>query len=112
MPLHDPHAAFEAGRRLFNQRRYFDAHEVWEDVWREAHGERKRLLQGLIQVAVALHHFTQENRRGAASLLARAEPKLDGDHGFVVDVAALRRSVGHWRAFLDAQEKQPKWPKI
>ncbi len=109
---HDPQAGFEEGRRLFNQRRYFNAHEVWEDVWRAAHGERKRLLQGLIQVAVALHHYTQDNRRGAASLLARAEPKLDADHGLDVDVSALRRSVGNWRAFLDANGKQPEWPEI
>jgi uncharacterized protein len=108
----DPQHGFEEGRRLFNQRRYFDAHEVWEDVWREAHGGRKRVLQGLIQVAVALHHFTRENRRGAASLLARAEPKLENEHGFGIDITALRQAVSEWRLFLHTNGKQPRWPVI
>ena len=109
---HEVRDGFEHGRRLFNQRRYFDAHEVWEDVWREATGERKRLLQGLIQVAVALHHFTQKNHRGAASLLARAEAKLEDDDGLGFDIGGLRRAVAEWRKFLHEHGKQPEWPKI
>jgi DUF309 family protein family protein len=112
MTAHDLRTGFEHGRRLFNQRRYFDAHEVWEDVWRELKGEQKRRLQGLIQVAVALHHFTQQNARGAASLLARAEPKLAADSAFPFDAAAARSAVAQWRTFLTEHGPQPPWPKI
>ncbi|MDM7324494.1 MAG: DUF309 domain-containing protein, partial [Thermus sp.] len=40
---------------LFQKGRYFEAHEVLEEVWREAHGEKRRFLQGLILLAAALH---------------------------------------------------------
>ena len=40
---------YQVGIRHFNAREFYDAHEVWEDVWRESHGMEKRFLQGLIQ---------------------------------------------------------------
>jgi predicted metal-dependent hydrolase len=72
--LMDPR--FHHGADLFNRGKFFDAHEVWEDVWREAPFEQKRFLQGLIQIAVALHHYSRGNVVGARSLLARADTNL------------------------------------
>ena len=45
---------YQRGIRHFNEREFYDAHEVWEDVWRESSGLGKKFLQGLIQAAVAL----------------------------------------------------------
>jgi uncharacterized protein len=64
------------GIRLFNQGKFFDAHEVLEDVWRVAPAEQKKFLQGLIQLAVALHHHSRGNTVGALSLLKRAARNL------------------------------------
>lgn len=61
---------------LFNQTLYFETHEVLEPVWLRARGELKTFLQGLIQVAVALHHDGNGNRRGAELLLAQGNDKL------------------------------------
>ena len=55
---------FREGIKLFNSAEFFEAHEVLEDVWRGAPAAEKRFLQGLIQVAVALHHHSKENRVG------------------------------------------------
>ena len=52
----------------FNQREFFDAHEIWEDVWNEEHGESKNFIQGLIQFATALHHFEAQNFKGTKIL--------------------------------------------
>jgi len=52
----------------FNKREYFDAHEVWEDLWHEEHGEANAFIQGLIQFATALHHFEAHNLKGAKLL--------------------------------------------
>lgn len=60
------------GIRLFNEKKFFDAHEVLEDVWRAAPLETKKFLQGLIQLAVAFHHYSKGNTVGAVSLLKRA----------------------------------------
>jgi predicted metal-dependent hydrolase len=59
-----PHE-YLAGIELFNARKYYEAHEAWEDIWRVSQGERKLYLQGLIQAAAALLHFDRNNRRGA-----------------------------------------------
>ena len=53
------------GIEYFNECEYFEAHEVWEELWTEYRGELRHFYQGLIQVAVALHHFGNGNIRGA-----------------------------------------------
>jgi len=59
---------FLKGIDYFNQREFFEAHEVWEDLWHEEHAEAKHFIQGLIQVATALHHFGNGNLKGARLL--------------------------------------------
>ncbi len=88
-------AVFQHGIELFNQGKFFDAHEVWEDVWRAARAEEKKFLQGLIQVAVALHHDSRDNLEGAQSLLARAQRNLSEypDCYHQVDLARLRQQI-------------------
>ena len=69
-------AGFQRGLDLFNRGEFFEAHEVLEDVWRAAPEQERKFLQGLIQVAVALHHHSQGNIVGARSVLARARKNL------------------------------------
>ena len=69
------------GITLFNQADFFDAHEVLEDVWRAAPPENKKFLQGLIQVAVAFHHYSTGNRVGMRSVLERAIRNLSEPSG-------------------------------
>ncbi len=89
------HAEFHRGIALFNAQQYFDAHEVWEDVWRAAPAEEKKFLQGLIQIAVALHHHSRGNVQGAQSLLGRALRNLSAypDEYGGVNLAAVRVAI-------------------
>jgi hypothetical protein len=57
-----------AGVLVFNAHDYFEAHEVWEDLWADSHGDERRFVQGLIQAAVGLFHFTGGNLGGALKL--------------------------------------------
>jgi hypothetical protein len=57
-----------AGILFFNAQDYFEAHEVWEDLWAESHGDERRFYQGLIQAAVGLFHFSNGNLGGAVKL--------------------------------------------
>ena len=57
-----------AGVLFFNAGDYFEAHEVWEDLWAESHGDERRFYQGLIQAAVGLFHFGNGNLGGATKL--------------------------------------------
>lgn len=56
---------YAEGIRHFNACDFFEAHEVWEELWTEYRGPARRFYQGLIQAAVALHHFGNGNIRGA-----------------------------------------------
>lgn len=107
-------AAYRRGIELFNEAEFFEAHEVLEDVWRASSGEEKRFLQGLIQVAVALHHFSTGNRVGAQSLLARGAAKFTDlpDDYRGVRVAALRRQSEAWLRHLAGEAPQPPFPRL
>ena len=57
-----------AGIEHFNTCDFFEAHEVWEELWTEYQGPSRKFYQGLIQVAVCLHHLGNGNTRGAKKL--------------------------------------------
>ena len=57
-----------AGILFFNAGDFFEAHEVWEDLWHVATNPERRFYQGLIQTAVALFHLGNRNVRGAVRL--------------------------------------------
>src|SRR5262245_44134376 len=57
-----------AGVLLFNRGDYFEAHDVWEELWSDTPGPGRSFYQGLIQAAVGLCHFCNGNPRGAAKL--------------------------------------------
>jgi predicted metal-dependent hydrolase len=66
MAEYDPR--YLAGILFFNDEDYFEAHEVWEDLWAESYGDDRRFVQGLIQAAVGLFHFGGGNLGGAVKL--------------------------------------------
>ena len=68
--------ALSEGRELFNQRRYFDAHEVWEVAWRKEEAETRAMLQALILVAAGCHKARVNEPRGTVKLLGTAVTKL------------------------------------
>jgi uncharacterized protein len=64
------------GIDCFNSRSYFDAHEVWEEIWLRSTGDAKLFYQMLIQAAVGLHHYERENYRGARGMHKNVVEKL------------------------------------
>jgi uncharacterized protein len=68
---------YEEGIELFNQGRFFECHEAWEEIWKRSDGELKLFYQGLIQAAVAILHAQRGNLEGARSLYEKALLKLD-----------------------------------
>jgi len=106
--------AFHRGIQLFNRQQFYDAHEIWEDVWRESHGHEKKFLQGLIQIAVALHHYSTDNLAGARSLLERGRRNLAHDPGKFggIGVTAFAHSVEEWADSLRNGKSRPEFPRI
>jgi predicted metal-dependent hydrolase len=96
----------ELGRRgleLLNQAEFYEAHEVLEHAWMAEPGEAGRVYRVLLQLAVAYHHLSDGNRRGAAKLLLRIRAWLDPLPARCrgVDVAAIRRAVAALQEQLD-----------
>jgi predicted metal-dependent hydrolase len=77
------------GVALFNQGRYWEAHEALEAVWREAVPPERDLWQGLIQAAAAMLHRERGNRHGLLTQGAAAIQKLRraAPAGFPVETA-------------------------
>ena len=99
---------------MFNQAEFFEAHEVLEDVWRAAPALEKKFLQGVIQIAVALHHHSTGNRIGACSLLKRATKNLrdyPADYGGI-RLDLLLASVTQWQHALENGEPLPSLPRV
>lgn len=65
------------GAEEFNATEFFEAHEVWEELWQDYQGDSRKFYQGLIQVAVCFHHFVNGNIRGARKLYGSSRKYLD-----------------------------------
>ncbi|MEX1139451.1 MAG: DUF309 domain-containing protein [Bacteroidota bacterium] len=107
-------ALFEEGIRLFNARRYWEAHECWESVWRRREEESRIFFQGIIQAAAGFHLIVEKPRPGGASKnLVKGLEKLDlfPERFLGIDVALLRDTI---RAALRAidQSSEVKLPVL
>ena len=65
------------GIALFNDLEFFESHEVWEELWSEVTGESRKFYQGLIQMAVCLHHFGNGNMGGTRKLYHSSRKYLE-----------------------------------
>ena len=71
------HPLYLRGIEYFNECDFFEAHEVWEELWADTRGESRRFYQGMIQAAVALHHFGNGNIGGARKVYKSCRTYLD-----------------------------------
>ena len=88
----------------FNRGAWFECHETLEELWVGAKGELRDFYQGVLQLAVAQHHWRNGNLKGALillkggrDLLSRVAPVCQG-----VDVAALTADAAKLRRELGA----------
>ena len=73
-----PAEALVEAVRLFGDERYYEAHELFEYLWKHPQvrdGERPK-WKAMAQVAVGRCHLQRENFRGARALFDRAERSL------------------------------------
>jgi len=102
------------GIALFNRAEFFQAHEVLEDIWRAAPVEDKKFLQGLVQVAVAFHHYSTGNFVGMRSVMERAMRNLTRHPQRMegIQLAPLMRSLAKWREAMDNGQPHPPLPRM
>jgi predicted metal-dependent hydrolase len=67
-----PHVKAIEGMKLFNEGKFFEAHEELEIAWNEEKGEVRQLYQGILQMAVTYLHITRGNYDGAVKVYIRS----------------------------------------
>jgi predicted metal-dependent hydrolase len=70
------HPLFRSGLDEYRKGRFFEAHEEWERLWKNATGHDRLFLQGLIQIAAGLVHLERGRRAPGLRLLGLAREKL------------------------------------
>lgn len=96
------------GIREFNRRDWYECHETVEDLWIGAEGETRNFYQGIIQIAIALHHWQNGNYGGAVSLLTGGVGylRLVADRCQWVDVVGLIADSDRMRTALEECGKE------
>ncbi len=93
----DKDEAIEHAIKLFNDEKYWGAHEALESVWKGTNGAEKNILNGIILVAAAFVHDEKDEPDVCLSILQRARKKLEGTggmyHGIDIDRIADRISM-------------------
>ncbi len=59
---------YKKGVWLFNNRHFFECHEILEEQWMETIGTEKTFYQMIIHAAVTFVHWENGNRKGVLSL--------------------------------------------
>ncbi len=71
-----PNELVQEGVRLFNAGLYYPCHDALEKAWVAELRPCRDLYQGILQLAIALHHIEQHNFAGADKMFRRALTKL------------------------------------
>jgi len=70
--------AIEQAVKLFNDEKYWGAHEALESIWKGSTGSERSTLNGIILVAAAFVHDEKDEQEICLSILERARKKLEG----------------------------------
>ena len=68
---------FDLGLKSFQSKQYFEAHNLWEELWSDYRLPDRVFIQGLIQLAVAIVHLENNNLNGARSMTKKALAKIN-----------------------------------
>lgn len=99
---------FDKGIVLFNAGKFWQSHEVWEEIWKR-HPENSRIFfQGLIQVAAGLHQLNRNIYHGVEKHFRNALWKLKPfqPHFLNVDVDYLVKIISEGQKDLSRLEEK------
>ncbi len=101
--------AFWQAVEQFNQQQFYACHDTLEALWFESSDPLKTFYQGILQIAVALHHLENANWRGAAILLGEGMRKLKSlpsDYAGIDIIQLIQQSAEVLNAL---QQGAPDW---
>ena len=94
---------------LFNDRAFYDCHEVLEDLWLDNDDDSRRFYQGLIHLAAAYLLLFRGNHRGCTQRFTTTLAHLQAYPAIYegLDVDSIRANVSMW--LLDLQSGAPTY---
>jgi predicted metal-dependent hydrolase len=98
-------ARLREGVNLFNQRRFFEAHETWEILYQDAEKNDKPFLEGLIQLAAACRLIDDFGEiKGPVKLIYQALIRFENYQPTYLEikVADLAATMEAWAKELEA----------
>ena len=60
---------FSKALNLFNNQKWYEAHDAFEVIWNTLDGDERQVIQGILQVSVSQFHLSKGNLNGATILL-------------------------------------------
>ena len=83
------------GIRLFNQERFWECHEVLEQIWHPSKGIERDIIQGLILTAAALVHAQKDENDISIRMLNKAMAKLGTQETYNgINLDQVRLNIG------------------
>jgi hypothetical protein len=102
----------ETGVKLFNEQKYWEAHEVLEDLWAEDTQDHARYIYwAIIQIAACCIHVREGNLLGAQGMIAKAKDKFQKAKTFNVLTPLLEKSLS-WSTLEDKVLRIPTKPSL
>ena len=93
------------GIGLFNEERFWECHEVLEQIWHPAKGTERSIIQGLILTAAALMHHQKGEDDVCLSMLKKAHGKLGSHNAYEgVDLQGVREEI---ESMLESDTPRP-----
>ena len=101
---------FRRAIRQFNHGDFFGCHETLELLWLHQEYPQRLFYQGILKVAVGLHHFQKGNTIGALAKLREGRELLEpfAPRFMGLDVAKLQADLDPW--IQELEEELPTGP--
>lgn len=98
-------AHLEQGIALFNSGKFWEAHEAWEEIWKNHPEDGRFFIQGLIQLAAAYHQLGRRVYRGVLIHLRQAQErlKLFPSNFLGIEVSPLLEVISDSLAVIEAK---------
>jgi uncharacterized protein len=86
---------YSKGLEKYKEGNFYQAHELWEDMWHNKQLKDRIFIQGLIQISASFYKIQVGNLRGARSLLEKSLNKFDEYSGIhrKIDVDNLKKDL-------------------
>ncbi len=93
------------GISFFNEERFWECHEVLEQIWHPAEGEERDIIQGLILTAAAFVHAQRNRNDRCIAMLKKAKQKLGTRSSYQgINLDIVRKNID---AIIDSASPVP-----